>query len=88
MNRTWKDAACEVAWNKFEKNGSICIPCFFDKSSFCWGSHGEQELTIGGSKKDYFMTYRYFRSVGGGPYSKMAFYAAFMKWLDENEVKR
>ena len=21
MNRTWKDAACEVAWNKIKKHG-------------------------------------------------------------------
>ena len=24
MNRTWKDAACEVAWNKMNKNGERC----------------------------------------------------------------
>jgi len=40
MKRTWKDAACEVAWTHFEvyKN-SVCLKCFLAGRSANWFSH-------------------------------------------------
>ena len=77
MNRTWKDAACEVAYNrgkelykdlKYEYNlsmhcvvGPISKYDFFDKFSI--------------SYIRFTLDFTIFR-------------AAFMKWLDDNEVKK
>ena len=66
MNRTWKDAACEVAWNKIKKHGlemGVEHPAWL----FGLGIHDD------GIPIEYDFT---------------AFRAAFMKWLDENEVKK
>lgn len=74
MNRTWKDAACEVAWNKFRKtpHAGLNIKAFLQGNRICTGNFvttSESIIIIG-------------TCLSG------TFRAAFFKWLDQNEVKR
>jgi hypothetical protein len=74
MNRTWKDAACEVAWNKFRKtsHAGFNVKAFLRGNMICTGNFvvpSESIIIIGGC-------------------ASTTFRAAFMKWLDENEVKK
>jgi len=74
MNRTWKDAACEVAWNWLQQNWMktrwFCIEGFLN---------GVPPIALGYIKhKCDLERYNTFN----------AFRAAFMKWLEDNEANQ
>lgn len=84
MNRTWRDAACEVAWNKasfknsIDKENDKKYLKYFNVPAFLEGHFGVFSLNADINAKEYL-----------GQYYKFSdFRAAFMKWLDENEVKK
>lgn len=72
MKRTWKDAACEVAWNRIQK-----YRCKFTFTAFCpLGTLQETTPSVIFTRVGFVI-----------PPDFPAFRAAFMRWLDENEVK-
>jgi len=78
MRRTWKDACCDVALNKVAKEYRENYPFFYLNHfmqgifDFLWGMCG-----AGPGNPIHIDSYA----------TKDELRAAFMKWLDENEVK-
>lgn len=79
MNRTWKDAACEVAWNDCQKQLPIV---------------GEEDfrfyhmLAIVGSGRTFFDRFPPFRQRVPFVNDFNLFKQIMMKWLDENAPKQ
>ena len=78
MKRTWRDAACEVAWNatkKYEDRYGVLIGRAFlqgiEMPNYCFTLFSGDHSPV---KHECFDSETF-----------PAFRAAFMKWLDENE---
>lgn len=80
MKRTWRDAACEVAWNIVQKYVEYSVIGFLPRIFLAEGKGVllcfPEELV---EHKGRFV------AIANSEF--LAFRAAFMKWLDENEVK-
>ena len=85
MKRTWKDAAVEVAWKRIKEFSSVFY--FNESLRFCFESFlsGDEPLTVCHFPQlENDWSFVFTRNISNFP----AFRAAFMKWLDENEVKK
>lgn len=77
MNRTWRDAAAEVAWNKSQKRKFYMNTVNFNPALFLANQNPFREAFDSVKTGICFINTNFFD-----------FRAAFMKWLDENEVKK